>query len=236
MKRLKELIQKVITSEKDDGFFNQIEFGPINQPLAYKLYAAYEQALQCLDSESWNILSTKAIEHYRQHRDGQLKEAFYNQLDEAFAYQYLVNQGYKSVKFFEENKKNKTPDLSYRINEKQFYCEVKSIGVSDDEICRSSKSGQDYDACEAYCSLKEGFFKKLKNKFSDANTQLSNYGEGLIFIFIPRFDDVTHMYYSRYREQIIEFITSYEVIEVYFKIGFNGEFIHKKRNGEIVFS
>lgn len=196
MKRLNELIQKVITSEKDDGFFNQIEFDPINQPLAYKLYAAYEQALLCLDSESWNILSTKAIEHYGQHRDGQLKEAFYNQLDEAFAYQYLVNQGYENVKFFEENKKKKTPDLCYKIDEKQFYCEVKSIGVSVDEICRS-KSGKVYDAGEVYCSLKEGFFKKLKNKFSDANTQLSDYGEGLIFIFIPRFDDFTHMYYSR---------------------------------------
>lgn len=235
MKRLNELIQKVITTRKYDGFFDQIEFDPINQPLAYQWYEAYEQALQCLDSESWNILSAKAIEKYTQHRDGQLKEAFYNQLNEAFAYQYLQNEGYTNIKILDDSlKKKKIPDLSYEIMGKQFYCEVKSIRVSDDELHRS-QSGESYEG-SVYYSLDEGFFNKIKSKFNEATIQISKHGEGFIFICIPRFDDFTHMYYSRYREQIIEFITSYEVIEVYFKIGFNGEFIHKKRNGEIVFS
>lgn len=235
MKRLKELIQKVIISGKDDGFFNQIEFDPINQPLAYQWYEAYEQAFECLDSESWNILSAKALEHYKQHRDGQLKEAFYNQLSEAFAYQYLLIQGYNNVKFLDDTaKKIKTPDLSYEISGKQFYCEVKSIGVSDDELHRS-QSGQSYEG-SVYYSLDEGFFNKIKSKFNEATIQISKHGEGMIFIYIPRFDDFTHMYYSRYREQIIEFITSFEIIEVYIKIGIFGDFIHKKRNGEITIS
>lgn len=235
MKRLKELIQKVITSGKDDGFFNQIEFDPINQPLAYQWYEAYEQALQCLDSESWNILSAKAIEHYKQHRDGQLKEAFYNQLNEAFAYQYLVNQGYENVKFLDDSaKKKKTPDLSFEVVGKQFYCEVKSIGVSVDEL-RRSQSGQSYEG-SVYYSLDEGFFNKIKSKFNEAAIQISEHGEGMIFIFIPRFDDFTFTYYLRYKEQILEFLDSNEVHEVYFKIGFNGKYIHKKGNGKIIFS
>lgn len=234
MKRLKELIQKIIIAEKHDSYLETMKTN-LEDPSWRSTYNPYEEALQCLDNNAWNRLSGKAIEHYQQHRAGQLKEAFYNQLNEAFAYQYLVNQGYKNVEFFEENKKKKTPDLSYKINEKQFYCEVKSIGVSVDEICRS-KLGEVYDAGEAYCSLQEGFFKKLKDKFNEANIQISEYGEGLIFIYIPRFDDFTHMYYSRYKEQIIEFITSYEIIEVYIKIGNLGDFIHKKRNDEIVFS
>lgn len=234
MKRFNELIQKIVHSGKEDSFLETMKTNLENQSWI-SAYTHYEHVFQCLDNNAWDLLSAKAIEHYQQHRDGQLKEAFYNQLNEAFAYQYLVNQGYENVAFFEENKKKKTPDLSYKINEKQFYCEVKSIGVSVDEIYRS-KSGEVYDAGEAYCSLQEGFFKKLKDKFNEANIQISEYGEGLIFIYIPRFDDVTHMYYSRYKEQIIEFITSYEIIEVYIKIGILGDFIHKKRNGEIVFS
>lgn len=235
MKLLNELIQKVTTSKKYDGFFDQIELDPINQPLAYQWYEAYEQAFLCLDSESWNILSAKAIEHYRQHRDGQLKEAFYNQLNEAFAYQYLQNQGYKNIKILDDSaKKKKIPDLSYEIMGKQFYCEVKSIGVSVDELSRS-QSGESYEG-SVYYSLHEGFFTKIKSKFDEATIQISEYGEGLIFIYIPRFDDFTHMYYNCYREQIIEFINSYEVIEVYIKVGILGDFIHKKRNGKIIFS
>lgn len=235
MKRLNELIQKIITSGKDDGFFNQIEFDSVNQPLAYQWYKAYEQVFEYLDSESWNILSAKAIEHYKQRRDGQLKEAFYNQLNEAFAYQYLVMQGYDNVKFLDDTaKKKKTPDLSYEINGKQFYCEVKSIGVSDDELYRS-QSGESYEG-SVYYSLDEGFFNKIKSKFNEASIQISEHGEGLVFIYIPRFDDFTHMYYSYYREQIIKFITSCTNIEVYIKIGILGDFIYKKRNGEIIFS
>ena len=235
MERFKELIQKVKTSKKYDGFFDKIELDHINQPLIYQWYEAYEQAFQCLDSESWNILSTKAIEHYRQHRDGQLKEAFYNQLNEAFAYQYLLNQGYKNITILDDSaKKKKIPDLSYEVLGKQFYCEVKSIGLSVDELNRN-QSGESYDG-SVYYSLQEGFFSKLKIKFDEATIQISQYGEGLIFIYIPSFDDFTHMYYNRYREQIINFIASCEIIEVYIKIGILGNFIHKKRNGEIIFS
>lgn len=235
MKRLKELIQKVKTSGKDNGFFDKIEFDTINQPLAYKWYTTYELALQCLDSESWNILSAKAIEHFTKNATSQYD--FYNHLNEAFGYQYLIQQNYNNVKFLEENKSKKkksSPDLSYQIDEKQLFCEVKSIRVSNDEQNRSS-SGESYEG-SIYLSLSDNFFNKLQGHLEKAKTQISMYGEGLIFIFIPSFDDISHMYYSRYREQIIEFITSYEVIEVYIKVGILGDFIHKKRNGEIIFS
>jgi hypothetical protein len=236
MKRLKELIQKVKTSGKDNGFFDNIEFDPINQPLAYKWYRSYELALQCLDSESWNILSAKAIEHFTKNATSQYD--FYNHLNEAFGYQHLIQQNYNHVKFFEDNKskKNKksSPDLSYQIDEKQFFCEVKSIMISIDERNRSN-SGESYDG-SVYLSLSDEFFNKLQGHLEKAKTQISMYGEGLIFIFIPSFDDISHMYYSRYREQIIAFITSYEVIEVYIKVGIHGDFIYKKRNGEIIFS
>ncbi|PHM17067.1 MAG: hypothetical protein CJD30_08190 [Sulfuricurvum sp. PD_MW2] len=234
MKHFNELIQKIENAEKHDSYLETMKTTLID-PSWRNIYAPYEEVFQCLDSESWNILSTKAIEHYKQHRDGQLKEAFYNQLNEAFAYQYLQNQGYENIKILDDSaKKKKIPDLSYEIVGKQFYCEVKSIGVSVDELNRS-KSGESYDG-SVYYSLQEGFFTKLKSKFDEATIQISHYGEGLIFIYIPKFDDFTHMYYSRYKEQIIEFITSCEIIEIYIKIGILGDFIHKKRNGEIIFS
>lgn len=234
MKRLNELIQKVIIAGKEDDFLQKMK-SSLKYPSWMSTYDPYEQALQCLDQSAWNILSAKAIEHYTQHRKGQLKEAFFNQLNEAFAYQYLVNQGYENVQFLVDTaKKRKTPDLSYKIDNNQFYCEVKSIGVSVDELNRN-KSGESYDG-SVYYSLSKGFFNKLQSNFSKSTLQISKNGEGMIFIFIPRFDDHTFMYYPRYKEQIIDFLISNEVYEVYFKIGFNEEFIYKKRNGEIEFS
>lgn len=232
MERFKELIQTIITYEKEDSFLVTMKTNIENQSWISS-YIPYEQAFQCLDAESWNILSTKAIEHYTKNKTSQ--EDFYNHLNEAFAYQYLIQQGYENIKILDDSaKKKKIPDISYEVMGKQFYCEVKSIRESDNELSRS-KSGEIYEG-SVYYSLHKGFFSKLKIKFDEATIQISQYGEGLIFIYIPRFDDFTHMYYKRYREQIIEFITSCEIIEVYIKIGILGDFIHKRRNGEIIFS
>lgn len=235
MKRLKELIQKIVNTGKEDSFLETMKTNIENQSWI-SAYAPYEQVFQCLDKNAWNLLSAKAIEHYTKNKTSQ--EDFYNHLNEAFAYQYLIQQGYNNVKFLEDDKSKKkkklSPDLSYQITEIQFYCEVKSIRISDNERNRSC-SGESYDG-SVYFLLGDKFFNKLKGHLEKAETQISMYGEGLIFIFIKAFDDFTHMYYDRYKEEFRTFLISYEVHEVYFKIGFNGEFIHKKRNGEIIFS
>lgn len=51
-----------------------------------KYYQVYNNALIVLDDESWKILKEKALQHYFDHRRGQKKQSFFNQLNEAFAY------------------------------------------------------------------------------------------------------------------------------------------------------
>ncbi len=65
-----------------------------------------------LDDESWHILKEKALQHYFDHRKSQKTQGFFNQLNEAFAYRYLVNKGFKNIRFIKEDK-NKRPDIEY---------------------------------------------------------------------------------------------------------------------------
>lgn len=39
-----------------------------------KAYRTYDAALRVLDRESWEVLKTKALAHFRDHRPGQLKQ------------------------------------------------------------------------------------------------------------------------------------------------------------------
>jgi len=107
-----------------------------------------------LDDESWNTLKEKAIEHFRDERDGQRKQSFFNQLNESFAYRYLLHKGCKNVRFIKEGKK-KSPNISFIDRGTESYCEVKTVGVSDDEINRRARH-RAYD-CGLYFNLTRDF-------------------------------------------------------------------------------
>src|SRR5262245_21184870 len=115
MKRVFELINAVKQSYPNDCFFDGVHNSLKVSSQARAQYRAYESAFQYLDSESWKELKTKAIQHIQDHRQGQLKQGFFNQLNYAFAYQYIVRKGYQQVKILAETRRT-TPDLSYQSN------------------------------------------------------------------------------------------------------------------------
>ncbi len=86
MKRIRELVAEIRKTYPADDFFADFEESCRIEPLKRNHYRSYNDALGMLDDESWNILKEKAIEHFYNERVGQRKQAFFNQLNEAFAY------------------------------------------------------------------------------------------------------------------------------------------------------
>lgn len=251
MQRVFELIEKVSQREKYDGFFDSIQEFLKEDPQCQ--YEAYEKAFVSLDKISWNILSEKAISHYFDHRPGQLKQGFFNQLNEAFAYQFLVWQKYQNVQIIYEDKSTKTPDIAYEINGHKFYCEVKTISISEKEIQKwqeSTKYSNDEieyyqddkgvkvkgvnDGIE-YEELSKGFLIQLWNIVCEAfhmqiKSQNENKGEGIVFIIV-NFDDRALTHYERYKEQIMEVLYRHPVPEIYIKVHLTAnKWIHKQEN------
>src|SRR6476646_2260896 len=102
MRRIRELIASVSAAHPGDDFFAGVEQTLKVAPDARRQYEAYERALSVLDPESWAVLQAKAVAHFTDHRPGQRKQGFFNQLNDAFAYQYLVRRGYKQVRVLRE--------------------------------------------------------------------------------------------------------------------------------------
>jgi hypothetical protein len=230
MRRMRDLIKMVNEAHPNDQFFATIDDTLRSSSQARAIYTAYDQALSCLDEKSWGVLSKKAIEHYPNHRTDQTKQHFFNQLNEAFAYQFLLQQGYKSVEVLQEDGTTK-PDISYSDGVGRLYCEVKSIGVSDDELSRFNAE-ESFDT-SIYRELSAGFLNKLDYDLKQAHRQISSQGGlGLVFV-VARFDDFTLSHYGRYREQISEFLNSHEVQDVFVKVGLLGSRHIHKRGGRL---
>src|SRR5258706_9956105 len=138
MRHIRELIALTKTAYPKDNFFAGVEESLKIMPGARAHYRAYERALSTLDSESWRVLRDKAIAHFTDHRIGQRKQGFFNQLNDAFAYQYLVRRGCGHVRILREIGKTQ-PDIEYLDGAEKRFCEVKTIGISDEVIARRAK-------------------------------------------------------------------------------------------------
>ena len=139
-----------------------------------KAHRTYDDAFRILDSESWEVLKVQAIAHFRDHRPGQLKHGFFNQLNESFAYRHLVRQGYSQVRILPELGK-RVPDLQYFDGRLRRHCEVKTMNISNEEISRRS-SGKAFS--NVYLHLGDGFIKKLANTIATAKAQIEIQGTG----------------------------------------------------------
>lgn len=220
MRRMRELIRNAIGEYSADDFFVKVGLTLRQSSQARAIYRAYDRALSYLDNDSWDKLRHKALCHFKDHRKGQLKQGFFNQLNDAFAYQFLVRCGCTNVAVLPENKKQKMPDLQYFVANEKHFCEVKTIGVSDHELARRA-SRLIFDG-SVYQELSDNFLDKLKSTLSQAEDQISSQGgTGLVFIIV-NFDDFTLSHIDRYREQITTLLEQHEAKNVYVKVGLIG--------------
>lgn len=219
MRRIRNLIKQVQAAYPQDHFFDRIEDTWSASRQAYAQYAAYDRALQTMDDQSWGELKNKALKHFLDHRKGQLKQGFFNQLNEAFAYQHLVRRGYTGVSVLREDGKVK-PDITYLAGGHAAFCEVKTIGISQEQLARWEAGGS--FSGSIYSELSTGFLNKLDSTISTAWNQITTQGASGFIYLIVLFDDFTLMHYERYREQIRHRINSHEAPSVHVKVGLLG--------------
>lgn len=225
MQRVLELIREVVAAHPNDRFFSEFDSRFQASPLMRTYYRAYESAFKSLEPDSWTLLKRKAINHFMDYRVGQLKQGFFNQLNEAFAYQFLVRRGCTNVRLIPEDGSIR-PDISYLIQSDQKYCEVKTVCISQNEIaCRSAVN---YSDRSHYTELSSGFLRKLRDDLGKALDQIASQGaNGLVFVVVG-FDDFSLTHYQRYRRQLVASLLDHEAPEVFVKIGIYGRrHIHK---------
>ncbi len=216
---MRELIRAANHVHPHDDFFSDIDATLKNSSQARAFYQAYDWALSYLNEQSWAELSRKAVAHFVDHREGQLKQGFFNQLNDAFAYQFLVRRGCSQVSILRESKTS-TPDIKFFVGDTCYYCEVKTICISQEEINRRGSAS--YFDGSVYSELSPAFLNKLGSALLLAHRQISGQGAtGLVFV-VAQFDDFTMAYYDRYREQLIDFVRKHEVPDVYVKVGLIG--------------
>jgi hypothetical protein len=217
--RIRELIAEVQSKYRQDRFFDRIEQTLTTSSQARAVYAAYDRALRTMDDQSWLEMKHKALNHFRNHRKGQLKQGFFNQLNEAFAYQHLRRRGYAGVRVLREDG-NVRPDLVYEAGGKAAFCEVKTISISQELIARREAGGAFFGSI--YAELSTGFLNKLDDTISTAWRQISaQRATGFVYVLVL-FDDFTLMHYERYRGQIQCRINAHLAPSVHVKVGLLG--------------
>ena len=217
MHRVLELVRKVRAQFLDDRFFFEFESSCHENRLKREFYLSYEKVFGCLDEESWEALKLKALLHFMDHRPGQWKAGFFNQLNEAFAYRYLVSIGCTNVVFLPEKKKSKQPDLGFSRMGAPGLCEVKSISISDDEIQR--RNSHEYIDGSVYATLSPGFMNKLKATIGSAETQISALPESSIIYVVIEFDDFMQDYQAEYRSQLQAFLSKCQSNNLILQVG-----------------
>lgn len=218
MRRFRELVDLIRAKHPSDRFFANYEQKLTIAELGDD-YRAYERALHFLDPESWTELRTKALNHFMDHRAGQLKQGLFNQLNDAFAYRHLVRRGYRHVRVLRESGTTQ-PDLEYFDRGERLFCEVKTLGVSNEEIAR--RDAPKRFRSSIYYELDEGFLSKLRCTLDVAQGQIgARGGSGMVYL-VMLFDDFTLEHYDQYRKQVRSCIQAHAARNVYVQVGLRG--------------
>ncbi|OGR05013.1 MAG: hypothetical protein A2511_08455 [Deltaproteobacteria bacterium RIFOXYD12_FULL_50_9] len=217
MDRFRELVALIQAEYSCDRFFANYD-QKLTVPELGDDYRTYERTLHFLDPESWAELRTKAVKHFMDQRPGQLKQGFFNQLNDAFAYRHLVRRGYRQVRVLRENSKTQ-PDLEYFDGCERLFCEVKTLGLSDLEIARRHVPRRFRSSI--YYQLDECFLSKLRSTLDVAQNQISARGSGMVYL-IMHFDDFTLEHYDNYRKQVHSCLQEHTANNVYVQVGLRG--------------
>ena len=119
------------------------------------------------------------------------------------------------------------PDIEYMDGSKKSFCEVKTIGISEELIAR--RQAVQAHRSSIYYKLSPEFLGKFRSTLEAADRQIkARDAKGLIYLVV-HFDDFTLEHYKTYRRQIKDCLSTHTTEYVYVKIGvLGGKYIGKK--------
>ncbi len=177
--RLLEFCSTVDASAPPDDIRIQLPKALQQVPEVFK---PYEESLQKLDPENWEIVKQKLIARVTKHLLRGWAQ-FYESLAEVRGFSYLLDSGYNDVKFIPEVNNARTPDIEAK-NPKGKGCllESKNIGFSDDErsyVLENTRRLLSKDENLVIRDVTQGMPDELKNKIlstvASAKEQLLGY-------------------------------------------------------------
>ncbi|WP_316674927.1 hypothetical protein [uncultured Tolumonas sp.] len=215
---LSELIKSIEDENPDDWWINSRKESIKLFPELENELNVHEKALEVMDNDSKKIMFEKAKLAFSSNHNSRGKHQFFDTLNEALAYEYLINTGFHNVHLLQEVKKHKMPDIKFTCNGIDYFCEVKTIGASDNEL-KLQQTSEVFNS-SIYKELNENFFNKLQNTISIASDQISKHSENGIIYIIINFDDFTLTHYETYQEQISKYLTkTFPSLSITLRIG-----------------
>ena len=203
MHRVLELVSATRTAHQSDTFFAGLEQSLAARSSKRRFYAAYERAFAKLDEESWGNLKSKAVAHFHESRPHQLKGPFFDQLNDAFAYCWLLGQHFQHVKVLREQNgshQSKQPDIAYQHQGVGYFCDTKTINTSANEL--QNRNVIAYRDSSRYAVLHPTLLKKYDDAINYGKEQINALGKnGLVFV-IAWEDDFTGTYADKHREAV----------------------------------
>jgi len=213
--RVYQLIDLIQERAHPSSYFQNFEHSIEEEVEKRRVWLNREKELQRLDLKAWNFLKNEVSPYLtaRNHR-GRGWEQLISILNQARAYNYLLDIGCSEIKFIPRIEGKETPDLEATIDDNPVICEVKTINKSAQE----AEARQGGLARKTLASLEPGFFKKLTYDLEKAKNQMASYNNKpgvrhIVFIVI-NFDDLLGEYKTNYYEEIDQHLALMPVAEI----------------------
>lgn len=201
--RLYELKDCIADPTSSDAYFRSFDQNLVTSAHVKDLYLRQERVLRELDDTAWKHLKGEARARLTAYdKRGRGWQQLFDILNEARAYNYLNSVGCKELHFIPRSNR-KTPDLTGSLGLERVLCEVKTIGISNDEA--AFRKGP-IKARSIAASVSPRFMNKLRATIDSAKQQLLEYDDGqacvhLVYLNLS-FDDFFAEYKEAYFKQI----------------------------------
>ncbi|MGA2569079.1 MAG: hypothetical protein ABSF23_01045 [Terracidiphilus sp.] len=191
-----------------DAYFQNFDETLLNSTHVREVYSRLERTLQELDASAWAHLKEEIVPYLGNRDSGRGWQQLFDILNEARAYRYLKSIGCTAVRFIPRARKP-TPDLEGTRFGDRFFCEVKTINISDDEVAARTSPPT---VRSLPMKLAPQFLGKLSATVSVAKQQLlahdpSREAKHLVYLNIV-FDDFLAECKEAYFQQIDGYLAS----------------------------
>jgi hypothetical protein len=203
--RVFELIDLIEDRDSPDSYFREFEIRVTQEADMACAWRARESEFQRLDNTAWDFLKTEAAPYLTvTNVNGRGWSQLISILNQARGYNYLAGLGCTSIKFVPRSIIGgvETPDLEAVLKNREVACEVKTIGISDDEV----DARRYVQARETQTEVPTEFLNKLDLTLDKAHRQLlsqrSSEDALRIAFVVINFDDWPGEHKAAYYEQI----------------------------------